>query len=382
MLKNIFFLFFTITSVKAGAQGANYWASSYGPGCFMTPGSVIAKNGDSGVLFYNPALLAYNTKNAATISGSIYNYQAIKIKNGAGTGLHLNSNSTSVIPVIASNTIYLKLKSPITVAYALINNPVIRFQASQRKDGEQDVLDDSYSPGKELFVGQYVLANSVHETTGLLAIGKTVSSKLAVGISFGVSIRKQTFLNDYKSRTLINDTSQLFQKLVSVTEYYLVNNLNVGLGIKAGLSYELASDHHIGLLLSLPMIHISGSGDLLTDFTINNLKLGGTTDVFLLASSKQTKLKSRWKTPLSIAAGYTYDYGKGQLYFATEYFGKLEDYNVLTPRNEYFIRPDTGNYREMTSSLLRFKGAHKAISGGKFSYKRSIHRLLLFTHRF
>jgi len=361
MLKRFIVLFFIVHVTKAYAQDANYWSSSYGPGGFMVPGSTIARNGDSGVFFYNPALLAYNTKNAAAISGSIYNYQAIKIKNGAGTGFPLNSSSASVIPMVASNTIYLKLKnSSITIAYALLNNPVMRFQASQRRDDKLNVLNDSYSPGNELFIGQYVNSNTIDETTGMLAFGRPISSKLAVGISFGVNIRKQNFQHDFRARTLINDNSTLFQKLVSVSEYYLVNNLNIGLGIKAGLAYDIAPRHHLGLMLTMPMIHISGKGDLLTDYIINNLQLAST-EVFLLASSKQTRLKAKWKTPLSAAAGYTFDYGKGQLYFAAEYFGKIKEYDVLIPRDENFLRPDTGNNRSFTSGLLRLKDVHKAI---------------------
>jgi len=39
----------------ASAQDAHYWSNNYGPGVFLTPGSVIASNRDSGVLFYNPS---------------------------------------------------------------------------------------------------------------------------------------------------------------------------------------------------------------------------------------------------------------------------------------------------------------------------------------
>jgi hypothetical protein len=360
MLKNAFLLFFTTIALDAYTQDANYWSSNYGVGGFLAPGATIAKNGDSGVLFYNPALLAYNTKNAASISGNFYNIRSTNIKDGAGAGLNLTSTNASVIPFIAANTIYLKLKSPITFAYALINNPVMTFEASQRKDGQQNVLEDSYSPGDELFVGQYVLSNNIHETTGLLAFAKPLSQKLAVGVSLGLNMRKQTYLTDLKSKTLINDTGSLDQKLVTTTEYYRVNNLTVGLGVKFGLSYDLSPQHHIGLMASLPMMHLYGKGDLLTDFSVTNLQLNAT-ELFLFASGKQTKLKARWKTPISVAAGYTYDYRKGQIYFAVEYFDKVKQYNVVQPRNEKFIRPDTGNISGFTSQLLRLKDQHKTI---------------------
>ncbi|MEO6316590.1 MAG: hypothetical protein ABIU63_02585 [Chitinophagaceae bacterium] len=343
------------------AQDANYWSSSYGPGGFFTPGATIARNNDSGVLFYNPALLAYNTKNAASISGSIYNFQSTKIKNGAGTGLPLNSTAESVIPGIASNTIYLNLKNkPITVAYALINDPVINFQASQRRDDKLNVLNDSYSPGPEFFVGQYAISNQVSQTAGVLAFGKSISPRLAAGLSFNVHIRKQSTLLDYKSRALINTPNIYSPPVVNVSEYFQTHNINIGLGIKAGFAYDLSARHHIGVLISAPLMRIWSSADIVSDNIINNLQIVPGDTVYLLANTKQTKLKSKWKVPLSAAVGYTYDYGSGQFYFAMEYFTRVKEYNVITPRNELFLRPDTG-LNQYTSSLLRVKDARKPV---------------------
>ena len=354
-------LFFILVMGAAAAQDAHYWSSSYGPGGFLVPGATIARNNDSGVLFYNPALLAYNTKNAASISGSIYNFQSTKIKNGAGTGLNLNSTAESVIPGIVSNTIYLNLKNkPITVAYALINDPLINYSASQRRDAKFNVLNDSYSPGTEYFVGQYAISNSVNQTSGVLAFGKNITPKLAAGLSFTVNIRKQSSLLDYKSRALVNSGNPNFPPIVNVSEYFQYHALNIGLGIKAGFAYDLAERHHLGLLISAPLVRLYSTADILSDNIINNLQLVPGDTVYLLANAKQTKLKSKWKVPLSTAVGYTYDYGRGQIYVAAEYFAKVKDYNVITPRNEYFLRPDTGNNGQ-TSTLINVKDARKAI---------------------
>jgi len=126
---------------------SNYWSSAYGPGGFFVPGATIAQNGDSGVLFYNPALLAYNKKNASNISGSVYNYNLLKVTNGAGQGLDLRHQFTNIMPVIASNTIYLKLKKPISIAYAILYTPVFQFNASQRRNEQVNVFYDPYNPG-------------------------------------------------------------------------------------------------------------------------------------------------------------------------------------------------------------------------------------------
>ena len=104
-------------------QDAHYWASSYGPAGFFTPGAVIARNKDSGVLFYNPALLAYNSRNAASITGTIYQWQKIRVPDGAGTGYPLNSAVGAIVPLIASNSISFNKKKPFTLVYALCIPP-------------------------------------------------------------------------------------------------------------------------------------------------------------------------------------------------------------------------------------------------------------------
>lgn len=109
-MRNLLTVLLLLTMGLARAQDAHYWSSSYGPAGFLSPGATIANNRDSGVFFYNPALLAYSHKSTASISGTIYQYQRTKIKNGAGTDLNLISSGGSIIPLMVSNTISLKLK--------------------------------------------------------------------------------------------------------------------------------------------------------------------------------------------------------------------------------------------------------------------------------
>lgn len=314
--------------IEVSAQEANYWSTAYGPGGFFVPGATIAKNGDSGVLFYNPALLAYNTKNASNITGSIYNFNLSKIKNGAGEGLDLRHNYTNVMPVIASNTIYLKLKKPITFAYAIMYNPTFQLQVSQRRDELINVLDDSYSPGKEFYIGQYVHGNTINETSASFAFGKSVNKKLAIGLTGIFNTRRQLFNHNITARAFINDNSTLFQKLVTVSEQYVVTSRAYDLQFKAGLSYSLNEKNHLGLLLTLPNLKVWGRSDILAEYAINNLRINNT-EIFLLGSTRQTKLSGSYKRPLSIALGYTHYYKGGEIYFASEFFNKIKSYSVV-----------------------------------------------------
>lgn len=355
-------ILFTITIVCfvyiAMAQDANYWSSSYGPASYFTPGAVIAKNNDSGVLFYNPALLVHNKKNTASITGTIYQYGKVKVIEGAGKGYPFSSSSSDVVPLIAANSITLKTKRPITFVYAIVHSSVIDVTFTQRRDAIINVLDDSYSAGSETFIGQYSYSNNVKETSGMLATGFQLNKKMSIGITAEGQIRTQNYLVDYRSRALYNTgTDTIFPPLVSVQNYYLNENRHIGLRFRIGWAYDISDKHHVGVIVKSPLLRLGGSATILSDLEINNLKLGSI-DFSLLANTRQTKLNTKYKQPVSVAAGYTVNLKKLQLYFVSEYFAKLKEYNVVMPGNGVFIRPDTSTENV---SLVRMKDARNAI---------------------
>lgn len=355
------FIFFLSNSF---AQDAHYWSSNYGPGVMLTPGSVIASNGDSGVLFYNPALLSHSNKGRiafSSITANIYQLESIKIKDGTGTNMDLKSRSVRIVPQMLSGSISLGKKAPVVVAYALINAPGLRAHASQRRDGRFNVLDDDYSPGPEFYTGDYIMENRVSNVTGLLSTGFRLTPRLSAGVSVEAQLHGQHYNTIYHSRALANrniDSSPL--PIVGSEGYYLATYSHLGLQFKAGLAYD-AGRHHLGLMVSSPLVRLWGSGTIVNDYMLTNIPV--TDDIFYdqLASARQDKLPAKWKMPLSIAAGYSYDYGRGQLYMAAEYFFRVKEYNILTPRNDAFIRPDTGSNREFTADLMRLLDARRAV---------------------
>lgn len=356
----------TIAMLPAFAQDAHYWSNNYGPGVLLTPGSVIASNRDSGVLFYNPALLSLSNKNRiaiSTISANIYQLDATRIKNGAGTGRDLHNNSVRIVPQMLSGSISLGKKAPVVIAYALINSPGFRFQASQRRDDKINALNDEYSPGDEYFVGDYVLENRVNETSALLSTGFRLTPRLSAGFSVEGQLRQQHYNVISNTRALANaDIDSLTSlPLISSSAYYLATYVHAGVRFKAGLAYD-AGRHHLGWTISSPLLHVWGSGTIVTDYTVSNMYLDVLKDFYsYLANSRQESLKTNFKMPLSTALGYAYDFRRGQLYVAAEYFHRVKEYNVITPRNDAFIRPDTGSNSSLTRDFVRLHDARKAI---------------------
>lgn len=362
LLLQVFFL-------PVRAQDANYWSNNYGPGGFFTPGAVVANNRDSGVLFYNPALLALTHKKATSISGAIYQLESIKIKNGAGMGKDLKSRTTSQIPQMLSGTVAFGKKKPVYISYALTHTSVLSYNVSQRQDAHLNVLNDGHSPGDEYYIGQYSFQNLIRETGALISSGFRLTDRLAIGFTAEAQSRSQRYNESIIVRALVNNSNSTMLPLSSNEGLYEVSYHHTGVKLRAGLSYDV-NRHHIGLMVSSPLIHVMGSATLLSDNALANIHFTAQDTLNLLASTRQTKLKTVYKTPMSIAAGYAYDHDAGQFYIAAEYFLSMKEYNIITPRNEFFIRPDTGSNNELTQELLEMREGRKSVVNVAIGYSR------------
>lgn len=355
-------LLLTLLPAGLSAQDANYWSSSYGPAGYFMPGSVIAQNRDSGVMFYNPALLVNTASSTTSISGTIYQYHSIYYRNGIGTGLGLKSQGTSIIPMVASRAVPVKKKLPFTLAFAIVHNPVIDYGVTQQKDVVQDVLDNSYSPGPETFIGQYKAANRMDQTAVQLGAGWRAGKKISLGITAEGVVQRQSFTVDYIARAMMNPAGPdtVLAPITTVSEDYTASYWQAGLRAKLGMAWEIAANHHMGLLFTTPVLKVAGKGTVIANVQVSNLYLAPDIGINLLASSRQAKLASHWKNPLSIAAGYTYMHRKGQLYIAAEYFAAVKAHSVLQPEPAAFIRPDTGS-NATSAEFLQLRDARSAV---------------------
>lgn len=344
------------------SQDANYWTNQYGPGGYFLPGAVVADNNDSGVLYINPALLVNSRIGSLSANATIYHTDNINIINGAGNGFNLKENSSGAIPSMVAGNFRLPLKSKIIISYGLIQPPNFSYEASQRRDDKFNVLNDQYSPGPESFVGQYLTQNYSSDFKVLASAGLKLSNRLSTGFTLEGTRHAQTLNIDYYARAIVNPGAGSTIPLVNVDASYYAKFTNVGLVIKAGLAWD-AENNHAGIMITSPTIHLGGNGTLLSDNLINNIDLTetGKFPLSFFANARQENLPVKFKTPISIAAGYTHDFTKWQLYGAMEYFSRINEYNIITPRADFFIRPDTGTSNLFTPEILKLKEARQSV---------------------
>ncbi|MEO6148798.1 MAG: hypothetical protein ABIN95_13645 [Mucilaginibacter sp.] len=368
MTKKAILIILCLWSFKSFAQDTHYWSSDYSTAGFIVPGAVITNNRDSGVVFYNPALLAFTNKNAANISGSIYQAESIRIKDGAGKGRNLTSNNVGIVPQMVSGTMRFKGSKPFTIGYALIQDHVVNYQASQQFDGKVDALNNRYSPGEEFFLGQYSLQNKINETSAILSGGFKLSPKLALGFAAEGRLHSQFYSVDKSMRAIINTGKAAeLPPFVNVQESYEAKVTHAGIRFKMGLSYD-ESRHHFGLMLTSPLMKLYGKGSILSDNALNNLAQipepgsdAPLDTLNLLVNARQPNLKANWKMPFTAALGYSYEFKRGQIYFAGEYFNNIADYNILIPNGDFVARPATEINSFITGQYFKLKDARTSV---------------------
>jgi hypothetical protein len=368
-----------IPHARLFAQDANYWNSSFGPGGLLTPGATIVNDRDSGLYYYNPALIALHPKNSVSISTSLYQLGMYNIKDGVGAGKNLKSTGAQIIPVMVSGNIFFKGKKTIALGYSLVHDPVSNYQVTQRQDKKMNVLDDSYSPGLEDFVGQYAAHNKVSNTTASGSLGIKLNENWAVGIIAEAQLRSQDYLEQYSSRALINSTDEnQLLPMTNVESSYQIDYWNIGLRFKFGTSYE-SGPHHLGLLISAPRVNIKGNATITNDVIINDLHPVPGTNLLLnvLGNGRQTGLPVEYKDPLSVALGYGLDIGHGEIFVTGEYFAKVGRYNIVSPQNTSFVRPNTEANNSLTNELLQFNEQRKSVTNFSIGIKHELTPVLV-----
>ncbi len=363
-------------SLFASAQDASYWQNGYGAFGRLIPGSSIISDNDSGAYYYNPAVNAVHPKTSVSLSANFYQYSRINVQNSIGSGKTLKKGSVRIVPMVVGGTVLLSRNKNITLGYALITKSPLSFQATQREDQKKNVLDDVYSPGEEFFIGQFNYQNTRSQTLGSGSIAFKPSDHWSLGIAAMPTYTQQIMNEAITARALHNvDSSSVFMPVSSVAQNYMIDYWHIGLQFKAGVSYDNAP-HHLGLLLTTPMINFGGKATLSSDLFISHLYLSPDSDpVDLLANGRQTKLPVKYKLPLSIALAYGMDFERGQVALTAEHFFGVSSYEIVSPHNTSFIRPDTGLNNSETKEMLRFSEARRAVTnvGISMTYRLQRH---------
>lgn len=359
-------VFLLVTTGRA--QDTHYWTQQFGTRAALMGGAVIAGDRDNTSIYYNPGNLGWIDTSSISVNANGYQSENIKIENALGQKADFKSNHIGSVPLFIGGMIRSK-NSKYRIAYGVLAQTSFDFKADARVQGSFALIDDDDSPGNENAIGQTSINTKLSELVAGVGVGRKVGNWFSIGISGGFIARSVDYTRYSLVRVYMNETSD---PLVSSTIIQSVNYYNVRFQPKLGLSYQ-KGHWQVGFTLAAPSLNLFGNGSVGFDATATNIKpLNQNNRIDFVANDRQVKLKTKYKSPLSVGAGVAYFAGRSHIEIAMQYFGDIGMYSIINAKSAAFARPADA-YPDITSDqYLRVLAANKPVFNVGVAYEYNL----------
>jgi len=346
------------------AQVDHYWSQQFGAVSTLSGGAMVAGIRDNSAAFYNPGGLAYVEFPNLSVDANIYKMDQLKITNGAGSGVNLNSAQMSIYPqILAGMLSFIKtpgLKLSWTILTRNFNNVLLSTRYTRETEAQANGSTDA-------FLGELDYVDQMNEQWFGLCASYKLNDHLGVGITlFGV-YRGETSSLMNKSREKTGTDSSSVLVIMNNSEKMKYNVFRAL--IKAGLAYEIKR-WRLGLTVTTPSLGLYGNGSARRELSSNSLATGnpGGKNPYLIVAEDQS-VKATFYHPLSIGFGIEYKSSKTRIAVSGEYFFKISPYKIMASSIEPFIYPpsvkDSAAVKsEMDHFLLYGNGARSVFNIG------------------
>lgn len=326
-------VFGMILAPMAAAQDGHYWDNQYGTKGELLGGLVVGDPADLSSTFYNPGWVALRSYPAVLLTTKAAEVYTLKIKEEQSGEPGPKSTTSTKSPGFLAGRFSSGEDEGWQWAYSYLQK--VKFQYSSFQNVIEDF--DVPSPRDHLwFSGESFRESDTQEYW----MGVTFSRKLSKNIGLGFT--PYGVYRKGKNRT--QTAAQALDSLDNYAQIYDVNHYKFWHGrllCKIGLAYS-REKMNLGLTVTTPSVGIMGKGEVYQSSTFSGIDLDGNgeVDAPYLASNFQEDLSSSWRSPLSIAAGASWTWGKTGLFLTVEWFNSLSEHKILDPAE--FTAQSTG----------------------------------------
>jgi long-subunit fatty acid transport protein len=157
---------------------------------------------DLSAIYYNPGCFARVDSNTVSVSANVYQYDMLKINNGAGQGLNLESNQFIPMPSMLAGSYQLKNSKykKHHFGYILIAPTQTSISTNFRKDALEDVIPEFNNRGKEEYIGQFALKSKLSEQWAGGTYAYEINKHWGVGFTLFAAYRDQSIEKSFVSR--------------------------------------------------------------------------------------------------------------------------------------------------------------------------------------
>ena len=315
-LIKLFLFIFSIGIIKA--QDTQYWTQTYGTSSTLLGGIVVGSVSDLAATYYNPGNLALTNDPNFLFTAKVFEYTSTTVDPITSKNIDkFGSSSLKPSPsfVVANLTSDWLGKNRIAFSFLTRQSMDIGLKTRFDATNANSSISDDF--------------NFMEDLSDIWA---GITWSLPIEKKVGIGITQYICTRSYSSRHELNiKTSDSLNQVSAVSGITQYEYLDFRILWKAGIGFKLNS-FKFGLTITTPSINITGIGS--TDINLSGTGLeydsSGNHNDFLI-SNFQDDLSSTFKSPLSIALGIYYDFGNFKLHLATEYFNKVNKYNILSP---------------------------------------------------
>lgn len=316
-------------------QDTHYWTQQFGTRSALLGGAVLGGANDNTMIYYNPGALGFLENSSVSINANAYGIENIKVENALGQRGDFESAQLGSVPLLAGGMIRTG-NQKWKLGYAFVSPVNFNFKGIARVDGEFDLVDDDTSPGAEEAVGESGVTSKTSELIFAIGIGHQLDEHWAVGLSNLFTVRSHNYQRNYSAYVFLNDQERTLigGNIAQNAQYY-----NVRYAAKLGLVYQNGR-WKAGLTVTTPSLNMFGQGTVASNIGVKDLILGDSEErISGVATARQAELKSKFKSPFSVAIGTNYEVGRSSIGLAVQYFSGLDVYDIMEPEPGAFVRP-------------------------------------------
>ena len=326
-----------LLSIPVFSQSHNYWTRSFNEESSLLSGAVVGGGSGPSAIYYNPASISEVMASKLSINASLFSYIIINVKDALGDGVNLSSTRLNIEPRFVSYMLKWKKHPNWSFEAAYLNNENTKTLLDNYVDVNMDILPTI--PGLERYFGVVQYIDSFRDDWFGLGGSIKVNNRLYFGTSMFVAVKSVNYVTNmtiYAYST--NDSISIEYAPYSSTSFQVHKYLKMNdyrLLWKAGLLYN-GKSFSLGLSITTPSlggIYSDGKRVNVTEsqYNIIDPSTGEPVPNYSVTDYKEKKeMTVAYKTPFSIAAGFTYYMPqRGRTFYTSaEYFFGINPYKL------------------------------------------------------
>ncbi|NNC18703.1 hypothetical protein HRD49_11340 [Corallococcus exiguus] len=243
-----------LVSATALAQDAHYTTRQFGNRAWLLGGSFVGNPNDISAVYYNPGALALLGAPELELTGSVWEYVRVSVKDGQGTGQDLTDSNVDVLPSLIAGSLRFGFLGKSRMAYSLLTRQGFSYSLQSR--GTRLGTDLAGVQGLDLLSTDVRLDQTVSEFWTGLSWAYPVTEHLGLGLTPFVATRRQ----ELRFQTLAQGSGAAGQQLLATLGRDLEFD-HVRVLLKVGASYQ-RGPWAVGLAVTTPSLALWGRGSV------------------------------------------------------------------------------------------------------------------------